>query len=220
MKNLLTVRVVLKETREILPYNYCHKFKGYVSNLLGCETYNTKKNDYVFSFLCGGRLTKRGIIFHDNPFFYFRTSDQNVWNLFTQNLKEHTKLFGSFEVLGWEVVPTNLKKTVFETDAASPILVSKKYSYVNDLSSDQLKDTENYLVSSVLNKANEYGFNVDDNLKISIIKQRMHRDVAYKGAINKGRNVKLRIECNEDTKAFILSQGLGRSTGIGFGFIF
>ncbi len=216
---MLTILVTLKKTDKNLYYGYRNVFHGYISELLGNENYGTTVNDYTYSCLCGGECTKDGITFKNNPYFYIRTNSEAVWQNFLSNIKNKKSIFNGFNVLGFSIVKDNLEKNSFETDASSPILVSKKYRLVNNLSRDEIIDTEKYLVNSVFNKAKEMGIEVDDNLSIKIVRQRMHRDINYRGIINKGRNLKLMINCDRKTKEFILTHGLGRSTSCGFGFL-
>lgn len=216
---MITILVQLKNTDNILGYEYYHVFHGYISELLGNEKYGEQSNEYVYSNICGGRCAIDGFIFPNNPYFYIRTDNERVWNNFVKNIASKKEIMNGFSVEGFTLVDTKLSSTTFETDASTPILVSKKYNFVPNLSSEELIDSENYLVDSVKRKAAEVGFEVDPNLSIKILMQRKHRNIKYRGVINTGRNLKLRINCDDKTKEFILVHGIGRSTGCGFGFL-
>lgn len=217
--NMITILIQLKKTEKILGYGYYHIFHGYVSELLGNEKYGEQSNDYVYSNICGGRCTVDGFVFPNNPYFYIRTNNDRVWNNFLENINNKKNIMNGFTVEGFTIVDTKLSGNTFETDAASPILLSKKYKKMDVLSHDDLINAEEYLINTVKKKAEEVGFEIDPNLSIMITLQRKHRDIMYRGVINKGRNLKLRINCNDKTKEFILINGLGRSTGCGFGFL-
>ena len=60
---------------------------------------------------------------------------------------------------------------------------------------------------------------IDPTLSIEVVKQRPHRDILMHGIINKGRNLLLKISANDETKKFIMDNGIGRSTSCGFGFL-
>ena len=216
---MITILVQLKKTDNILDYEYYHVFHGYISELLGNEKYGCQGHDYVYSNICGGRCTPEGFVFPENPYFYLRTDNENVWKNFIKNICSKKEIMEGFSVEGFTVVDTKLSKSVFETDASTPILVSKKYNFVNNLSREELIDSENYMVDSIKRKASEIGFAVDPSLSIRILLQRKHRNINYRGTINTGRNFKIRISCDERTKEFILVHGIGRSTGCGFGFL-
>lgn len=217
---MITILVALKETKNVLGYGYYHVFHGYISELLGNDTYGKLANDYIYSNICGGDFTVDGFTFgKSKPYFYIRTGNEKVWQNFLKNISRKKNILEGFTVDGFSVVNDNLSRNVYETNAFTPILVSKKYNNTSNLSSDEILDSEKYMVESVKRKAKEIGFDVDPNLSIEILVQRKNRKINYRGIINNGRNLKLRLNCNEKTKEFILSHGIGRSTGCGFGFL-
>ena len=216
---MITILVVLEETEKILSYGYYHILHGYISKLLGDNNYGKLTNDYTYSNICGGRCTTEGFKFSGKPYFFIRTDKDEVWKNFLTNIAKMKQIFDGFKVLGFDIVNLDLKRKWFETDASTPILVSKKYNKVDNLSPSEIKESEQYLVNSVTKKASELGVEIDPNLSISITLQRPHRNIVYRGIINKGRNVRLKINCDEKTKEFILIHGLGRSTSCGFGFL-
>jgi CRISPR-associated endoribonuclease Cas6 len=216
---MITIIVQIKETEKVLGYEYYHVFHGYISELLGNDRYGHEASDYVYSNICGGRCTTDGFSFPGNPYFYIRTDNEKVWQNFLKNIKDKKNIMDGFIVEGFSIVDTKLSSNVFETDASTPILVSKKYSKVRNLSREELIETEKYMVESVRRKAKELGVGIDDNLSIKVLTQRKWRNINYRGVINRGRNLRLRIDCDDKTKEFILVHGIGRSTGCGFGFL-
>ena len=216
---MITILVVLEKTKKLLWYEYYHIFHGYISELLGDNNYGSELNNYVYTNICGGRCEKDGFSFPDNPYFYIRTSCDGVWRNFLNNINKKKQIFEGFRVLGFNIIETSTSKKYYETDASTPILVSKKYNLFDNLSSEEIIESEKYLLNNIIKRANKAGFNIDPNLSIKIILQRKHRDIKYRGITNKGRNIRLKIECNEPTKEFILTHGLGRSTSCGFGFL-
>lgn len=216
---MITILVVLEKTDKVLGYDYYPLFHGYMSTLLGNDKYGTPLNDYVYSNICGGRCKKEGITFEGNPYFYIRTSCEEVWSNFVKNIVKKKAIFDGFKIKGFDIVETSLERKYYETDASTPILVSKKYNKLDNLSSDEIKDSEKYLIDNIIKRAKENGVDIDPNLSIKIVLQRGHRDINYRGFINKGRNLKVRINCDDKTKEFILTHGLGRSTSCGFGFL-
>lgn len=218
---MITILVLLAKTKQVLSYRYRQDFHGYICNLLGNNHYKTPQNDYTYSNICGGRCTKEGIKFDGIPHFYIRTNSDSVLHNFMRNLS-NTQFYNNlkgFHVLGFQIIESVLDKEFFETDASTPILVSKKYNHINLLSCAEINDTEKYLTESVFRKAKEMNIEIDSKLSIKITKQRMHRDIQYGHAINKGRNLVLGINCNRETKEFILLHGIGRSSSCGFGFL-
>jgi len=216
---MITILVQLKETEKVLGYEYYHVFHGYISELLGNDRYGHEASDYVYSNICGGRCTTDGFSFPGNPYFYIRTDSDKVWQNFLRNIRVKKNIMEDFVVEGFTVVDVKLSGSIFETDASTPILVSQKYKLTNYLSREELADTEKYMVESVRRKARELGVSIDENLSIKVLTQRKTRNINYRGIINRGRNFRLRINCDDKTKEFILVHGIGRSTGCGFGFL-
>ena len=216
---MVNIIVILEKTKKPLRYGYSSLLHGYMSELLGNENYGKSLSDYTYSHFIGGKRTNDGIVFEDNPYFYIRTSKEEVWKNFLKNISRKKFIFEGYNVLGFNVMDMNLDKEYFETDSSTPILVSKKYNLFDVLSQKELYDTEDYLVKSIINKGKDFGIDIDKNLSIKIVSQKKHTDVFYRDIINKGRNFKLKITCDKPTKEFILTYGIGRSTSCGFGFL-
>lgn len=215
---MITLVVFLKKTESTLGYGYQHIFHGYISELLGDNSYGNQLNKYTYSNLCGYKCTKAGLVFKNNPYFYIRTSSEEVWKNFLSNIKKKINIFDGFSIESFTMKEISLDKPFYETNPSSPILVSKKFKS-DTLTNEEIEENERYLVNNVINKAKEYGFDADKNLSIKIISQKRHTDIMYRGIINKGRNFRLSISCDGPTKEFILTHGLGRSTSCGFGFL-
>ena len=218
MNVMIEICVYLKNSGKPLSYEYHTSFHGYISELLGNDNYGTTVRNYSYSNLCGGVCTKDGIVFHNNPYFLVRTKDDAVWKRFCENINKKRRIADGYDVIGWDLREVDCNPIFFRTESSSPILLPKRFS--GDVLSDEEKDdAEKYLVSSVKARAKESGFDIDEGIQIKIVSQFHHYDVNYRGVINKGKNLKLKIISDEKTKEFILLNGLGKSTGIGFGFV-
>lgn len=216
---MITIKVILKKTEKPLKYGYEHVFHGYISDLLGNNTYGTHKSKYSYSNICGGIPKEEGLVFSGNPYFIIRTNDEETWQNFLSNISKKVNVMENMIIEGFSVDDTNTEKKIFRTLPSSPILVSKKYDKYNHLGPEELLSCEKYLINSVLVKAKECGFSVDPNLSIRIKEQKNHVNVRYRDIFNKGRNFLFEINSNNETKEFILTHGLGRSCGCGFGVI-
>ena len=217
----ITFRVILKNTTEILPYDYYNKMHGYICKLLGNDFYGKDYRNYVYSNICNGRCTKQGFKFVDNPYFYVRVDSEKLRGVFYKNIVRIPIILGrnKFYVEGVEIIEEDLsEKVYFDTDAASPIIAPKKFKG-DYLSIDDLKICEESFVAQVKRRGNEMDIDIDPTLSIEVVKQRPHRDILMHGIINKGRNLLLKISANDETKKFIMDNGIGRSTSCGFGFL-
>ena len=227
-ENVITVKVFLspKEENMILTHTYYNKFHGFVCELLGDNQYQNRSNNYTTTFICGGKSIDKGIVFTKNDvYFIFRTNDEHVWQNFLHNISIKVDTGFGFSITGYSIIENSLNNDTFETVYSTPILISKTYDYVERLSSDDIAKTEQYLKEGIFKKAQDEGFNVNKDLEISIEKQWGRKTIEYqrkynqRPIVNRGRNLRVRIKCDEETKNFILVHGLGRSTGCGFGFL-
>lgn len=219
---MLEIKIILNKINHFIPYDYYNRLHGYVCNLLGDETYGINVNRFIYTNLIGGENLKKGIKFTDNPYFIIRidNNDNDIKRRFLDNIGKCTELFFGLSILGvsWNDVDFETKNR-FKTVKQSPILISKKFSFINYLNKDELKECEEFIIKTIKEKALKSNFNLDENLKVKIVKQHNHKDINYKGIINKGRVFEFEINANKETKKFIMLNGVGRSCGCGFGFI-
>lgn len=218
----MEIKVFFKKTEAILPFDYFANFHSFIVKLLGDDKYGMRQNDYVYSNIRGWKPRKDlgGFVFEDAPYFNIRTNSEIVWGNFTRNLPSVRQFMEGFDIDGWTIEETNLNRRVFETCYESPILIgnNKKDAYA-PLSNEMKKKYEQYLKNGIFKAAESCGVRIDENLSIRIMYDHGTSYIKYRGIHNIGRRFRLYIECDENTKEFILTHGLGRSCGCGFGYI-
>lgn len=220
-KNLKEIDVILNKINYCIPYDYYNRHHGYVTKIMGDESYGSITNRYIYSNLIGGENTSDGIKFNDNPYFKIRIDDNDILlkQKFLQNIASNYELYYGLKVEGFTIKDVNVEKNTYRTLKQSPILISKKYKK-DYLTEEDLFDTEKYLIDSIMRKSETVGFDIDPNFSLKIKRMHNHKDILYNGIINKGRVFELEIKSNQETKNFILLNGIGRSCGTGFGFIY
>lgn len=200
-------------------HNYTQKMHGFVSNLMGDNNYGNIGGDYHYSKIYGlnpGGTIKPGFI----GYFIVRMTREKFKSL-TENWDKckNTGIYG-LELYGLLPSFTDLGKGVFKTNIYSPIMFStKSINRKDSLSDDELRHCEKYLMNNIKDKANALNFTLDENLSIRILKQNKPSYQMLHRYRNVGRVFDLEINCNEETKEFILINGLGQSSKCGFGFI-
>lgn len=220
---MVEIKIILKKIDYCIPYDYYKRMHGYIVKLLGDDCYGTMTNRYIYSNLIGGKNTKNGIEFKNNPYFIIRINDYDneIKQLFLNNLPNCVKLFNGLEVEGISINNVDISKnTTYYTLKQSPILVQKKFNTSRYLLRDELDEVERYIMENIREKAITSNFNIDENLQIKITKQHNNKIINYNGVFNNGRVFEFKINANDDTKRFILMNGIGRSCGCGFGFIY
>lgn len=215
-----------KSDNKPLPYNYYKNHHGFVSKLIGNDSYGEAFNNYTYSNLHGSRYEKNGISFKNNVgYFFIRTNNNNTLVNFFQNydkMKNEEMYYGIY-LDGFEIsFIDKIEKSRFKTMVESPILVNGSYAFKNKdwFDDEDILKCENYIVNNISEKAKSLNFTIDENLSIKIKNQGKHSDITYGGVHNKGRVFDLEIKCNNETKEFILLNGIGLSCGCGFGMIY
>lgn len=214
------VLMFIKHKNFLLDYNYRNKLHGYVSNLMGDNQYGKSFHNYKYSNIIGGDLTDKGILFKENAYFIIRIERDIDKSILLNNINKHLTLFNGLVLDNINIVKVDYSKTFFRTLKESPILISKKFDKIDYINNSDFNIIENELINSIKERGKLANIEIDPNLNIKIYKQYNHKDTLYNNIINKGRVFELKINCDEKTKKFILLNGLGRSIGCGFGFIY
>lgn len=206
------------------PLNYRSALHGYAIKLCNDDNqHGQSTNNYHYSSIEGMRHVKGAIAPHTHyrQHFTIRTAEPKILCNILSRINDNREVFGGIRVKKHHLKPVNYQKCIFSTRCMSPILLSDNFDKVRgQLNNDQVTIAERYLENSVKRRMQQYGLECDPELRIVILKQHDHQTVVkYKDRTIQGRNLILRITANDETKKFILTHGLGRSTGIGFGFI-
>lgn len=231
--------IIIKSKDNVVPFNYEHDLHAFVYSHISDVGYGSKVKNFIHSNLKESNISKckvpcgvwskKGISFYTDPCFTIRTNDISVANSIVKNIKVGVSVFGGFKVVdfyAYEVEDLHYK-TKFNTFFSSPILVSPKWNKYKTIPEEILCDVENYLEKNVERKANEIGVTLGE-FKIKIEKQFKCCDIMTKkytedefgNAFKEtGRNFLLSITGTDIAKNFIYQNGLGRSVGLGFGFL-
>ena len=222
----LEIKVYVTQGNRPIGYDYHRKLHGFISKLLGNETYGSKTNNYIYSNLIVPEYKKDGIwLVNGKGCFFIRTNNPQVLVNFMENydtLKEKEMFYGVYlDGFSFSQIDS-IKKTKFKTMAQSPILINGDKNLLRKdwLDDDDIHKCEKYIISNIYEKAKSLNVVLDPNLNIKIKNQKKHSDILYNGVYNKGRVFDLEINCDDKTKEFILLNGIGRSCGIGFGMIY
>ena len=202
-----------------VPYGYEMALHGYVSSVIGNEMYDKRGSNYVYTNFIGIKPSGDSYKVNGEPYFLLRLSSGEQLNRFLKNFPSKPEIFEGVTIKSISPCYDDEDNKVFSSTPASPIILPKKYDSKDHLTREELNDCENYLIANVRRTANQFGFTLDNNFSIKILRQKKHSNYYYRGWMNKGRNLTIEINGNSETKNFILSHGIGRCTGIGCGFL-
>jgi CRISPR/Cas system endoribonuclease Cas6 (RAMP superfamily) len=225
---MFEIKIYFKKINFALPYTYYDKLHGFICQLMGDNNYGKCYHHYLASNLCGGEFKAQGITFKDKPFMLVRIdkNDDTLKVHFIQAINTLPKLYIGDDILlevdSFTVNEVTINKNVFNTSKYSPILTTKKYSKFDKVINMEIakKDTELHLLKSIQEKAKECEFEIDPDLSITILQEYNKKIINYRGIYNTGRIFKLLINANYETIKFIMLNGLGRSAGCQFGYIY
>jgi CRISPR-associated endoribonuclease Cas6 len=213
------IKLNLRITRENIPYGYEMALHGYVSSIIGNEMYNQRGSNYVYTNIIGIKPDGDHYRVDETPYFLIRLSSKEQLAHFLSIFPSNPEIFDGVYVESISPCYDDEDTSIFSSSPASPIILSKKYDSKDHLSKNELIDSEKYLTNNVIRTASQFGYKLDDNFRIKILRQKRHTNYYYRGWMNKGRNLTVQIIGNKDTKDFVLSHGIGRCTGIGCGFL-
>lgn len=232
--------IVIKSRTNVVKYNYEHSLHAFICTHISNKCYGKSNKTFIHSNLMESnkRLEKPcgiwgrdGITFKSNPCFSIRTDDNEIIVSLISNIKKGVAVFDDFIVSDYYYnnVENIADSDYFSTVYSSPIVISSQYNTIKDkIPTDLYPSIEHYLENGVRKKALDKGITLG-NFSIKIEKEYKPCDILTKkydtNCVNKaykekGRNFKLKIEGDSDIKEFIWMYGIGRSNGLGCGYLF
>ena len=123
------------------------------------------------------------------------------------------------KIMSCELAGFNYDRDIFTFTRNSPLIVSGKLGEKKETyNSNELAEVQKYMRESILKKAKLARYELGD-FKINIQHEYRPHDIKYEGMNIKGRVMKIKIDSNEETKKFILNNGIGKKCGMGFGML-
>ena len=213
------IRLNLDIAGNSVPYGYEMALHGYVSSIIGNEMYDKRGSDYVYTNFIGIKPSTDYYKVEEEPYFLIRLSSEEQLKHFLSVFPTKQEIFEGVRVKSISPCYDDEDNKIFSSTPASPIILPKRYDSRDHLSRNELDVCERYLTDNVKRTAKQFGFNLDDNFGIKILSQGRHSNYYYRGWMNKGRSLTVRIDGNKETRNFVLVHGVGRCTGIGCGFL-
>lgn len=229
--------IIISSKNNIVPFNYEHDLHAFICKHISDVGYGSQVKKYIHSNMkesipskckvpCGV-WGKNGIIFYTDPCFTIRTNDLDVAQSIVRNIKIGMSVFKDFTVTDFMAnkVDNLENKNCFATLYSSPILVADAYNKYKVIPLSEIGKVEEYLKDNVIRRAKLMNVELGD-FDIKVAKQYKCCEIIPKKTdnINKayksiGRNFVLNITGSIQAKEFIYLNGLGRSLGLGFGFL-
>lgn len=217
----MRLKIKISKNKTTVPFDHQHKLVGTIHKWLGKNEEHGKKSVFSFSQLQNGELAENGFNFPNGTTLYFSSTSNQLLTKVYKGVKNDTSLFNGLTVYEIDILPEPPFRNRERFSLLSPLFLKQK---IEDSSKQKHytfldKETDNLLTESV-KKRLEYNGTPDKTLKISF-DQNYHgkktKVINYKGIKNKTSVCPIIVEGKFETMEFIWNNGIGNSTGIGFG---
>lgn len=212
----------LSKNKKVIPFNYQELLTGVVHKWIGKNNnIHGKTNQFSFSWLQNTVANKRGIDLRSDAYFFISSINPDLIKQIVKNILQHPEMFNGVRVIDVQIknIPNFGMQERFLM--ASPVLLKLKNGKENRHVTIEDEDFENVLTNSLktsLKKANI----PSDSVRVSLDPDSNYRKtklVTYNGIGNKSSLAPIIIEGKPEQIAYAWCNGLGNSTGIGFGSI-
>ena len=217
------MRLKLNLTRNngIIPFSYQQKLAGTIYKWIGKTKEHGKQSLYSFSQLLGGELVERGYNFGNGATLYFSSSDNELLTKVYRGIKDDPMLFNGLKVYEIDMIAEPAFRNRERFSLLSPLLLKQwKGEGKNHLHLTYKDDDADEVLTKTVNKRLTFYKIEDDTLKIHFDRTYQGKKtklVNYRGIGNKCSICPIIVEAKHETMEFLWNNGVGHSTGIGFG---
>lgn len=222
----MRIKVLLSATHEELPINNQHIVNSFIHKALGKDNvYHNAKSNYSISSLWGGKLIHgtTNISFKNGGYIVISSLDKNFLDSIIIGLYK-TNFYKDIKVIGIEFIDEKLYSGWNHFATLSPFLIKQysekgKYSFLTMNDKDFEIKVKNYLIKKI-SKINPKLDLSDFDVKIENRKTNKIKKILVKNVINIANQCQLSIYCNKKVAELIYNNGVGQSTGSGFGVVY
>lgn len=219
----MRIKIIFSKPSQPLPLSNDEHVVAYLHKCLGKDNkYHNAPSKYCITPILGGRLERESktIDFkgEEAPYIYVSSEDSEFFNKLMLGLFVNPELGFGMKVLDVQNVCTTVFDGYNIFKAVTPIVLkekgSRKYLTIKD------EGYENLLKEHTMNKLSKAIPGVDlSGFEMEVMKNVPHkvRKSMYKKTLIRSTICSVKITCNKKIAEFIYSNGLGQSTGIGFG---
>lgn len=216
----MRIYIRLSKTEKLLPFNYQELLTGVVHKWIGENNeVHGKPNQYSFSWIQNTIAHKGGLKLKHDAFFFISSYDDTLIKRIIKGILKNPEMFLGIQVADVQIQNIPDFESVHEFMMGSPVFLKVKEN--NKTKHVTIKDEsfEEVLTQSFINKLKKAQIN-PDGVQVRMNPASTYRQtklVKYKGIDNKTSLVPITIEGNQEQIAYAWCNGLGNSTGIGFG---
>lgn len=217
----MRLKIKLSKNKTTVPFDYQQKLVGTLHKWLGRNEEHGKRSNFSFSLLQNAEQVEKGFNFPFGSNFYFSTTDNSLLTRVYNGIKSDPTLFNGLKVYEIDMIAEPAFRNRERFSLLSPIFFKQKVDGRKNPRHLTFEDEETEsLLTEATKKRLEYNGITDDSLKIVFDKNypgKKTKVINYKGVGNKTSVCPIIVEGKFETMEFLWNNGVGHSTGIGFG---
>ncbi|NOY51345.1 MAG: CRISPR-associated endoribonuclease Cas6 [Chlorobi bacterium] len=217
----MRLKLKLSKNKITVPFEYQHKLAGTIHKWFGINEEHGKQSVFSFSQLQNGEVIEKGFNFPRGSTLYFSSSDNLLLTNIYKGIKADPTLFCGLKVYEIDILPEPAFRNRERFSLLSPLFFKQTKEGERKARHFTFEDTETeeLLTNAVKRRLEKNGI-PDSALKITFDKSysgKKTKVIKYKGIGNKTSVCPIIVEGKFTTMEFLWNNGVGHSTGIGFG---
>lgn len=217
----MRLKLKLSKNKEPIPFSYQHKLVGTIHKWLGDNTEHGKTSTFSFSQLQQGEITPKGFNFPNGSTFYFSSTSKSLLISVYQGIKKDPNLFNGLTVIEINILENPKFKSKERFILLSPLFFKQKEEGSKNPRHYTFEHNKiNDLITESVKRRLEHNGIIDNSLKIYFDQSYSNKKtkvVTYRGISNKASVCPIIVEGKQESMNFLWNNGVGHSTGIGFG---
>src|SRR5699024_10074346 len=216
----MRVYLRLRRNTQTIPFNYQELLTGTIHKRIRKENeFQGESGPYSFSWLQNTKANKNGIDLKKDAYFFISSRNENLLKKIIKSILEDPEMFNGISVIDIQIQNTPEFTSSENFLMASPVLLKEKQD-------DEIRhitliddDFEEALTNNLKRKLDKVGIG-SEGVIVNLDPETSYRQtklVSYKGIKNKTSLAPITIMGTPEQIAFAWTNGLGNSTGIGFG---
>lgn len=222
----MRIKLNFSKSTELIPIQNQSLVNSYVHKCLGkSNKYHDAKNDYCISNLQGGKRNKANdtVSFEDGGYIIVSSLNPELVNTFLIGVMNNQNFIGGMKFVGVDHIEEQFIDGWNHFATLSPFIIKEytskeKYSFVKLTEPDFSKKVKDYLINKI-SKIGNYDLTDFDVIVPNHAGHKV-KPVLVKNTINKANQCHISIKCSAEVAKLIYYNGLGQSTGSGFGTIY
>ncbi|RLD56327.1 MAG: CRISPR-associated endoribonuclease Cas6 [Bacteroidetes bacterium] len=217
----MRLKLKLSKNKTTVPFNYQQKLVGTIHKWMGRNDEHGKQSVFSFSQLQSGEVMKNGFNFPEGSTLYFSSTDNKLLTNIYKGIKDDPTLFCGLKVYEIDMISEPAFRNRERFPLLSPLFFKQKIEGKNKPKHFTFEDEETeILLTEAVKRRLEFNEIPDDTLKITFDKTyqgKKTKVINYRGIGNKTSVCPIIVEGKFDSMEFLWNNGVGHSTGIGFG---